>query len=329
MEFIVPPLLWWIILPAALLGGYAWAQTRRAREAIRFSDIGLLRAALAGRPSTAGRRHIPPALMALGLGVAAVALARPAVRVPIPKERVTIVLVLDVSGSMSASDMFPSRLSAAKRSAKAFVDTLPPGFRVGVVSFSSQASLVQPVTEDHGAVRAAIDGLETGGGTAIGEGIQVALAALPPEPPPAPALPVATPRSGATGQPPPPPGVILLLTDGENTAGVPPLDATRKAREINVPIFTIGMGSRGGGLGFRRGGGGIDEPLLQEIAAQTGGQYYHAPGGGELRRVYGDLGLALGWDFERHEIGHYFAGAAVLVTVGGLCLAFLWLHRQP
>src|SRR5919108_3426196 len=234
MEFVVPPLLWWVALPAALLGGYAWAQTRRARDAVPFSHLGLLCQALAGRPSTAGRRHVPPVVVLLGLGLAAVALARPALRVAIPKDRVTIVLALDVSGSMGANDVFPSRLAAAKRAARGFVNTLPAGFRVGVVAFSSTAALVQPVTEDLGAVRAAIDKLELGGGTAIGEGIQVALASLPPDTAPGAVAPAPPPGS----PPPPPPGVVLLLTDGANTEGVPPMDAAQKAREANVPIFT-------------------------------------------------------------------------------------------
>src|SRR5436190_14410523 len=174
MEFVVPPLLWWLLVPAALLAAYAMAQTRRTRDAVPFSSLALLRAAMAGRPSTAGRRHVPPVLTAGGLALAAVALARPALRTPLPKERATIVLVLDVSGSMGTNDMFPSRLAAAKRASKSFVDTLPADFRVGVVSFSDQASLVQPVTEDHEAVKAAIDGLKVGGGTAIGDGIEVA-----------------------------------------------------------------------------------------------------------------------------------------------------------
>jgi Ca-activated chloride channel family protein len=327
MEFIIPPMLWWLALPAVLLAAYALAQSRRAIGAVPFSSLALLRAALEGRPSTAGRRHVPPVIVACALGVAAVALARPAVRVPIPRDRATIVLVLDVSGSMQASDMFPSRLSAAKRASKAFVDTLPSGFRVGVVSFSSTASLVQPVTEDHAAIHAAIDELKSDGGTAIGEGMQVALASLPPD-----VLlgtaPVPTPPPSGIGQPPPPPpAVILLLTDGENTEGVPPLDVAQKARTANVPVFTVGMGSRGGGFGGR--GGGIDEPLLREIAAQTGGQYYYAPNGGELRRIYSDLGVALGWDFERDEISQYFAAAAAALSAVGLGLAFLWLHRQP
>jgi Ca-activated chloride channel family protein len=123
--------------------------------------------------------------------------------------------------------------------------------------------------------------------------------------------------------------VVLLLTDGENTEGVAPLDATANARDANVPVFTIGMGGRGG---FPCGGGArgsVDETLLQEMAAQTGGQYYYAPSGGDLQRIYNDLGVALGWDFERLEIGQLVGGAAVFVAGAGLVLAFLWLHRQP
>ncbi len=324
VEFVIPPLLWWLALPLALLAAYAWAQTRRAPHTVRFSSLALLRAAMVGRPSTAGRRHVPPALAAGCLALAAIALARPALRTPIPKERATIMLVIDVSGSMGTRDMFPSRLSAAKRASKAFVDTLPADFRVGVVSFSSQASLVQPVTEDHAAVRAAIDGLDLGGGTAIGEGIEVALAALPDD---AQGAPKARPLPGQP--PPPPPGIILLLTDGANTEGVPPLEASQKALGANVPVFTVGMGGRGVfGLGGQAASG-VDETLLREVAAETGGQYYFAPSGGDLSRVYGDLGLALGWDWERREIGQYVAGGAVAAAALGLALAFLWLHRQP
>src|SRR5687767_3859884 len=264
MEFIVSPLLWWLALVPLLLGVYAWTQTRRARDAVPISQLSLLKEALAGRQPTAGRRHAPPVLVVLGLAIAALALARPAVRTPLPKDSATIILVLDVSGSMGASDMFPSRLSAAKRASKGFVGNLPAGFRIGVVAFSSTAALVQPVTEDHNAVRAAIDELDLGGGTAIGDGLDVALAALPRPTPPAATLVPALPA----GPPPPPPGVVLLLTDGANTEGTPPIDVAQKARAANVPVFTVGMGSRGGGLGR---GGGIDEPLLREIAAQTGG----------------------------------------------------------
>jgi Ca-activated chloride channel family protein len=276
------------------------------------------------------------------VALGAVALARPALRVPVPKERATIILVLDVSGSMGARDVWPSRLEAAKRAAETFVDTLPDGFRVGVVAFSSDASLVQPVTDDLPAAKAAIQGLQLGGGTAIGDGLEVALASLPPElvapsgaiaSPGGPGGPGGGPARPAPvpGQPPPPPpAVVLLLTDGANTEGEPPLDATAKARDANVPVFTIGMGGRGGPFPFGGGGGGsVDEALLQEMAAQTGGQYYFAPTGGDLRRIYNDLGVALGWDFERLEIGQVVGTAALLVGGIGLVLAFLWLHRQP
>lgn len=348
MEFVIQPLLWWLLLPAALLGAYAWAQRRRVPHAVPYSSLALLRAAMAGRPSTAFRRHIPPVLLCLSLAFAALALARPYVRTPLPKERATIILVIDVSGSMSAGDMFPSRLAAAKRASTAFVDTLPEDFRVGVVAFSSDASLVQAVTSDHDAVRAAIAELQLGGGTAIGEGLDVALASLPPDllsspsgaggpggagapgGTGAPAPQGGPPAGGQPGAPPPaPPAVVLLLTDGQNTEGVAPLEATARAREANVPVFTVGMGGRGGPFGLGGAQSSIDEPLLREMAAQTGGQYYNAPTGGDLRRIYSDLGLALGWDFVRQEIGQYVAGGALLACIAGLSLAFLWLHRQP
>jgi Ca-activated chloride channel family protein len=188
------------------------------------------------------------------------------------------------------------------------------------------------VTDDHAEVKAAIDSLKLGGGTAIGDGIEVALAALPSDQqlagPGGTTPPKAAPLPGQP--PPPPPGIVLLLTDGESNAGVAPQEAAQKALAANVPIFTVGMGGRGGPFGLGgRGGGGVDETLLREIAAETGGQYYYAPSGGDLHRIYSDLGVALGWDWQRREIGQYFAGGAVAASVVGLVLAFLWLHRQP
>src|SRR5687767_7852170 len=323
MEFIVPPLLWWLALPVVLLLAYAYAQTRRAPDAAPFSDIQLLRAALEGRPSTALRRHVPPLLALLALSAAAFALARPALRTTLPREAATVVLVLDVSGSMGASDMFPSRLAAAKRASRRFVETLPSGFRVGVVEFSDRAGLVQPITDDHRAVHAAIEGLELGGGTHIGDGMQVALASLPSEL----VSPSARPPQLPGAPPPPPPAVVLLLTDGQNGGGVPPMEVAQAARAVNVPVFTIGMGGSGGPFGSR-GGGGVDEDALREIAATTGGQYYFAPGGGELAQVYRDLGMALGWDFVRSEIGGYVAVGGLVVLALGLALGYLWTHRE-
>ncbi|HEU5317371.1 MAG TPA: VWA domain-containing protein [Chloroflexota bacterium] len=323
MEFIVPPLLWWMALPALLLGAYALAQTGRAPDALPFSSAALLKRALAGRPSTAMRRHAPPVLAALAMATAAVALARPAVRTPLPREAATIVLVLDTSGSMGQGDMFPNRLAAAKRASRRFVETLPSGFQVGVVEFSDTASLVQPVTDDHQAVHAAIESLELAGGTHIGDGMQVALASLPSE-----LLdPAARPAQLPGAPPPPPPAVILLLTDGQNGGGSPPMDVAQQARAANVPVFTIGMGGSGGPFGGGRGGG-VDEEALREIAATTGGQYYFAPGGGELAQVYRDLGLALGWDFVRSEIGGYVATGGLVAAVMALAVGYLWLHRD-
>jgi len=324
MEFIVPPLLWWVALPLVLLLAYAWLQTRRAPDAVTYSDVGLIRAALAGRPSTAMRRHVPALLAGVALATAAFALARPALRTPLPREAATIVLVLDVSGSMGASDMFPSRLAAAKRASRRFVETLPPGFQVGVVEFSDRASLVQPITDDHRAVHAAIEGLQLGGGTHIGDGMQAALASLPSEL----LAPALRPAQAPGAPPPPPPAVVLLLTDGQNGGGVPPMEVAQQARRVNVPVFTIGMGGSGGPFSRRGGGGGVDEDALREIAATTGGQYYFAPGGGELAQVYRDLGLALGWDFVRSEIGGYVAAGGMTVLVLGLGLSYLWLHRD-
>ncbi len=325
--------LWWLAPVLVLLAAYAASQGRRAPDAVPHPAVALLRAAMATRPSTAWRRHLPAAALLLSMVLAAIAIARPALRTPIPRERTTIVLVLDTSGSMQARDLFPSRLAAAQAAARGFVASLPDGFRVGLVQFASQASLVQPVTEDLRAVRRAIDALESDGGTAIGDGLQVALASLPPETfaSPTTASPDAgTAVIGAPAGPPVPPAVVLLLTDGQNTEGTDPQVATGSARDQGVPVFTIGIGGRAApfGPGSNRTNS-VDEALLGEIAAQTGGQYYFAPGAGDLNRIYADLGRALGWDWERREIGHWFGAGALLGAVIATVLASFWLDRTP
>ena len=346
MEYVIPPLLWWLPLPLLLLGAYALAQSRQAPDAVPYSSLHLLRAALEGRPSTAFRRHFPPLLLLLALALGTVALARPALRVGSPRSGRRSCSSWTSPGAWGPATCGPPAWKR-RSGARDFVDTLPEGFRVGVVAFSSDASLVQPVTDDLPAVNAAIAELQLGGGTAIGEGLEVALAALPPElvaPPGAitspggagsPRRPGRLRRAGpahapAGAAPGPPAGDRPAAHGRGQHRGVPPLESTARARDVNVPVFTIGMGGRGGGLPFGGGSrGSVDEELLQEMAAQTGGQYYFAPTGGDLRRIYNDLGVALGWDFQRQEIGHLFGAGALGAAVAGLVLAFLWLHRQP
>lgn len=323
--------LWWLAPAMALMAAYAAAQGRRAPDAVPFPAVALLRSATGTRPSTAWRRHLPAAFILLAMALSAVALTRPALRTPVPRERTTIMLVLDTSGSMQGRDMFPSRLAAAQTAARGFVGSLPEGFRVGVVQFASQATLVQPVTDDLRAVRLAIDGLEADGGTAIGDGLEVALASLPPETfaAPATAPPVEEAPATASG-PPVPPAVVLLLTDGQNTEGPDPRAAAGTARDQGVPVFTIGLGGRSAPFGPGAGrSNGVDEALLGDIAAQTGGQYYFAPGGGDLARIYADLGRALGWDWERREIGHWFGVAALAGALIATVLGAWWLDRAP
>lgn len=333
MELADSTLLWWLVPALALLAMYAVAQRRRAPNAVPHPAVALLRAAMATRPSTAWRRHLPAASILIAMTLAAIALARPALRPPVPRERTSIVLVLDTSGSMQGRDLFPSRLAAAQTAARNFVGSLPEGFRVGVVQFASQATLVQPVTDDLRAVRRAIDDLEANGGTAIGDGLQVALASLPPDTFASPSEPlsdVGTARYDAVTTPPVPPAVVLLLTDGQNTEGQDPRLAAGTARDQGVPVFTVGIGGRAApfGRGANRSNG-VDEVLLQEIAIQTGGQYYFAPGAGDLNRIYGDLGRALGWDWERHEIGQWFGAGALATAVLATVLAAFWLDRAP
>ena len=290
-----------------------WWLRRRRREPIPYGDVSLA----AEMPGAAWRHRLPPILRGLALAAWIIAASGPesgGSTVEQKREGIAIVIAIDISSSMLAEDFAPSnRLEVAKRQAISFVRGREAD-RIGLVAFAGEALTQVPITLDYDVVQQSIEGLRIGSledGTAIGSGLATSVNRLR--------------RAEGKSR------VVLLLTDGENTEGVAPLDATANARDVNVPVFTIGMGGRGGGLPFGGGGarGSVDETLLQEMAAQTGGQYYYAPSGGDLQRIYNDLGVALGWDFERLEIGQLVGGAAVFVAGAGLVLAFLWLHRQP
>jgi Ca-activated chloride channel family protein len=323
--------------PIALVGlaavplavaAYVWHTRRRARVAERFGSLPLFPNLVQGRPGL--RRHVPAAILVLALTAMLMGVARPHATMSVQKEEATVVLAFDVSRSMGAPDVRPTRLEAARAAARAFLEKAPERFRVGVVSFASRAEVALPATEDRDAVRASLANLTLGEGTAMGDGIGKALDVIRGAPA----------RAGAGAVPPPadaPPAAVLLLSDGTQTEGrLTPQEASQRARAAGVPVFTVAVGTPDGIVERTLPGGFTqqirvppDPETLQQVARATRGEFFSAPDAEQLSRVYEDLGSRLGSRKERREITDLFAaGAAGLLLVGGAFSAF-WFRRLP
>jgi Ca-activated chloride channel family protein len=331
-----PGLLWALLLVPVALAAYVFAQRRRAGYAVRFTNLDLLANVVARSPGW--RRHVPPALYLLALTALLTSMARPQAFTMVPKEQATVMLVLDVSGSMNATDVQPTRMVAAQQSATTFVQELPEKLRVGVVSFASTAqTLVRPTT-DRLAVYEAIATLHAEGATAMGDGIERALDVKRPpggsgvvtqgvQPAPAPAVP---PDSEL-------PLVVLLLSDGANTQGrTRPMDAAAHAKALGVPVYTIALGTDRGMVDVPNETGQLqrvpvppDELTLQRIADVTGARFFAAPTDRDLKSIYRELGSKIGFVRERQEVTVLFAGAGLLFMVAGVALSLAWFSRFP
>lgn len=346
-----------IVIPL-LVAYYIWVQRRRSKYAIRYSSLSLVKDAL--DKSSAWRRHIPPALFLLGITAMLLALARPFSVVTLPKQEGTVILTLDVSGSMRANDLKPSRIDAAKAAARAFVEKQDATTRIGVVAFSGTASLVQVPTTDKDLALAAIDRLFLQRSTAIGSGILVSLDAIfeTPDAPTTSSQSVITPAAPVAPMPAPtpvPPGyhvpaIIVLLTDGQSNTGVLPVQAAEKAAERGVRVYTIGVGtiqgmtiqgpggSGGGPGGFGGnpggpGGGGfrtaLDEKTLKLVAEMTEAEYFHASDENALVEIYRNLDTQLILRTQRTEVTSLFTAAAIAFLVIGATLSMFWFNRLP
>jgi Ca-activated chloride channel homolog len=335
----------------ALVAIYAWSLRRRRPVAARYSSLALIRDAAPG--SSRLRRHLPFALIAAAATALVLALARPAVVVGVPTNQTTIILALDVSGSMCSTDIAPTRLEAAEAAAIAFITSQRAQTEIGIVAFSGFAAVVQPPTTDQKTLVDAIRSLTTGRRTAIGSGLLAAIDAIA-EIDPTIARSVVPGRPGS--EPPPvaagayAPDIIVLLTDGANNAGPAPVDAARQALDRGLRVYTIGFGSVDGGSldptcrqqfignepgggfgggGFGGGGGGrfprgIDEPTLRQVADVTGGTYYPADSADELERVFADLPTNLITKRESLEISVGFVGLGGVLAAFGLLLGRAW-----
>jgi len=356
MTFASPELLLALLLVPIALVAYLLLQRRRARYVVRFTNVALLENLVPRRP--AWRRHVPTALYLAAIAVLGIALARPSMVVPVPREEATVVLTMDTSRSMLATDVSPDRLTAAKAAASDFIASLPEGFRVALVAFSTEARLVVPPTTDRAQILAALSALRADGGTALGDAIALSLEAadlgtgavgVPAAAPSSPSPGGVFDRGpGAPGAPAPSPSAspdeaaaplvaTVLLSDGENSTGaLEPLDAAADAVTRGVPVYTIALGTKDGVVDVPNGLGGTetlpvppDTQTLSQIADMTGARFFEAPTSQDLAAIYESLGSRVGVTMQEQEVTQWFAAAALLLVLGGAGLAAFWFNRIP
>jgi Ca-activated chloride channel family protein len=343
MTFDWPAMLWLLLAVPVIVAAYLIILRRKGAMALRYSAMGLVREAVGkgGR----WKRHLPPILSLIALIIMIFALARPYAEVSLPSDHGTIILALDMSGSMRARDIEPSRFEASQAAARAFVRGQPPNVRIGIVAFAATATLVQAPTQSRDEALAAIDRFRMQRGTAVGSAILTSLSAIfegttidigPIEPNRASPLDAAAPAPDPV--PPPPPvepgsytsAVIILLTDGQTNTGPDPLEAARRAADLGVRVFTVGLGTpKGqivnyGGMSMRAQ---LDEESLKAIADMTRGSYFKADSQTNLLEVYRGLGSRLTMEKGQTEITVLFTGAAALLLIISSTLSLLWFRR--
>lgn len=351
MTFASPELLLVLLLVPAALVLYLAVQRRRSRYVVRFTNVALLENLVPRRPSW--RRHVPAALYLAAVGALAIALARPSMVVPVPREEATVVLAMDTSRSMLATDVSPDRLTAAKAAASDFIDKLPEGFRVALVAFSTEARLVMPPTTDRAQLQAALQALRADGGTALGDAIALSVqaadlargatgrpaaadpGAVPSSPPATPGA-ATDPGTGATAGEPPLVATVLLSDGKSSTGQVEPLDAASDAASKGVPVYTIALGTQNGTVDVPDGQGGTetldvppDAATLQQVADRTGGRFFEAPTSADLAAIYESLGSRVGTTMQAQEVTAWFAAGALVVLLVGGGLSALWFNRIP
>jgi Ca-activated chloride channel family protein len=341
-------MLWLLAGVPLLVGVYALLLARRKKAAVRYASVDLVKAAIG--PGQRLRRHVPPLLFLLAMIALVVAMARPSVVITLPSQHQTIILAIDVSLSMRATDIEPSRLEAAQAAAKAFVAEQPADVRIGIVSFAGTAAVVQPPTRDREALVAAIDRFYLQRHTAIGSGIIMSLATIFPDAgidleevlfggrtsrrgrgaavdqaakaSPTPFTPVAPGSYGSAA--------IILLTDGRTTTGPPPLEAAKMAADRGVRVYTVGFGTTAGGSVDFEGWSmfmRFDEETLKAIAEITRADYFHAASAADLKKVYERLNARSVLERKETEISALLTGAAALLALAAALLSLAWFNR--
>jgi Ca-activated chloride channel family protein len=349
MSFVWPEALWLLLAVPVAVVGYLALLRRRKRGAVRFASVDLVRVAVG--PAQRFRRHVPPVLFLLALIALIVATARPRAVVTLPTDQRTIILAIDVSLSMRATDVEPNRIAAAQAAAKAFVQEQPADVRIGIVTFAGTASVVQPPTYDRDDLVAAIDRFELQRNTAIGSGIVVSLATLFPDEGidlesmvlgsrqgrgNARAAPLdAAPKAERKAFTPVPPGsypsaAIILLTDGRRTTGPDPMAAAQMAADHGVRVHTVGFGTaEGASVGIE--GMSIymrfDEETLKAIAGITHADYFHAASAADLKRIYERLNARFVLERRETEITALFTALGAVLAVVAAGLSLVWFSR--
>lgn len=320
-KLLAPERLWWLLAVVALLAAYIGLQFVRRRDTLRFSNVALLDKIAPRRPGW--RRHVVAAAHLIALAALVVAFARPASEVKVPRQRATIMLALDTSLSMQATDVAPSRIDAAKKAAEAFVKNIPAKLNVGLVSFDTGARVNVNPTTDRAAVTNGIRALELHEGTSIGDAVDVSLTAIS--------------RIPKTGDGKPAPAVIVLLSDGATTVGKETSAVIPDAKKANVPVWTIAYGTPNGTIDIDVDGSGqltrvpvpVDAGALAELSDGTGGGSFRAESADDLSRVYEKLGSAIGFDTEVQEVTDRWVGIGLAILGIGSLLSLALLQRVP
>jgi Ca-activated chloride channel family protein len=322
-------LLFLLLVPLALLGWLA-VQKRRARYVVAYTNLDVLATVVDYAPKW--RRVVPIILILLALATAATALARPKLNRLVGREEASIALTIDISGSMRADDVKPTRLEAARTAIRNFLDKLPERYRVGLITFSAEAYLAAPLTRDRELVLEALDSTYPGRGTAIGDALARSVELV---------APVATEGETGASRPVPPAkldpkrplSAILLLSDGAQTTGLlEPTDAAQRAKSYGIPVYTIALGTPNGvvtGFGGFRRPVPPDPETLAKIAEITGGEAFRTPDQARLNAVYEDIASRIGRKREWREETSLFLGIAALLALVGGGLSILWGQRLP
>jgi len=349
MTFMWPDMLWLLAAVPALIATYLFLLRRKKKSALRYANLSLVKEAMGAGQRF--RRHIPPLIFLAALTVLILATARPSAVVTLPTQHETVILAMDISGSMRATDVEPNRIGAAQAAAKSFVADQPRRTRIGVVTFAGTAAVAQAPTDNREDILAAIDRFQLQRATAIGSGILVSLKAIFPD-----AefdLRSSNPRRDPTrdslrGAPldqarepekpafkPVPPGsygsaVIILLSDGQSNVGPDPIESARMAADRGVRVYTVGFGTTEGEI-LRFEGWSmrvrLDEETLKKIAELTQGEYYYAGTAADLKKVYQTLSARLVFETRETEITAFFSAAAAVLALIAALLSVLWYNR--
>lgn len=318
-SFLSPERLWLLTAAAALLGVYVLLQFRRSRYTVRFANLTLLDKLAPKRPGW--RRHLAAGLLLTALTTSIVAFAKPVQTTKVAKERSTVILAIDVSLSMAATDVKPSRLEAAQSAATAFVESLPPNINLALISFAGTARLLVPPTQDRDPVTTAIDNLKLDKATAIGDAVKLSLDVIA--------------NQSVDGESAEPNAAIVLISDGETTVGLPTADSIPLANEAGVPVTTIAYGTPDGTIVVDEFGDGngqltrvpVNVQELAGLAEGTGGQAYTAESASDLSSVYSDLGSSIGYELELTEVGDRFVLIAIVTMIAAAAASLRWSDR--